>query len=667
MTINIALRLLGSLALLIFGMKMMSEALQKIAGAGLRHVLARMTANRLSGMMTGAFVTCAVQSSSATTVMTVSFVSAGLLTLAQAISIIMGANIGTTLTAWIMSLGYNVDLTSVVFPAFVVGMLLIYKKRHRVVGDFLFGLAFLFWSLVMLSDVGRSMDLAHNDDVVAFFSSFDTGSYITILVFLAAGTIITCIVQSSAAVMAITILLCSTGVLPIYLGIALVMGENIGTTATANLAALGAGIAARRAALAHLLFNVFGVCWILCVFYPFVDMVCGFVGYVPSMAGQTERLPVVLALFHTCFNVLNTAILLPFVPQMERVVCRLMPERKDKKRKTVALHFIDGGLMATPEISVLQAQKEIVHFAERMQRMFGMTRSLLDEKDSREFDRQYERICKYEDIADHMELEIGKYLEKVSNERLSDDTKGKVRSMLRQIGELESIGDACFKMARTIQHRKESREDFTVRQYHRLHEMLRLVNEALTQMMVVVSGRREDLSTAPSLEIEHDINGLRDELKAESIGEVNAHECSYAISVFYIDVVNDCEKLGDYVMNVVEARLGKRHLTYHGLQVNLDHKTVTIDGIPVNLTRTEFGLLCELLSAHGQVRSRQQLIDTVWDGVIVTDRTVDVHITRLRRKLGPYSEYIANRPGFGYYFNENNSFQEHKIDKKDMK
>ena len=667
MTINIALRLLGSLALLIFGMKMMSEALQKIAGAGLRHVLARMTANRLSGMMTGAFVTCAVQSSSATTVMTVSFVSAGLLTLAQAISIIMGANIGTTLTAWIMSLGYNVDLTSVVFPAFVVGMLLIYKKRHRVVGDFLFGLAFLFWSLVMLSDVGRSMDLAHNDDVVAFFSSFDTGSYITILVFLAAGTIITCIVQSSAAVMAITILLCSTGVLPIYLGIALVMGENIGTTATANLAALGAGIAARRAALAHLLFNVFGVCWILCVFYPFVDMVCGFVGYVPSMAGQTERLPVVLALFHTCFNVLNTAILLPFVPQMERVVCRLMPERKDKKRKTVALHFIDGGLMATPEISVLQAQKEILHFAERMQRMFGMTRSLLDEKDSREFDRQYERICKYEDIADHMELEIGKYLEKVSNERLSDDTKGKVRSMLRQIGELESIGDACFKMARTIQHRKESREDFTVRQYHRLHEMLRLVNEALTQMMVVVSGRREDLSTAPSLEIEHDINGLRDELKAESIGEVNAHECSYAISAFYIDVVNDCEKLGDYVMNVVEARLGKRHLTYRGLQVNLDHKTVTIDGTPVNLTRTEFGLLCELLSAHGQVRSRQQLIDTVWDGVIVTDRTVDVHITRLRRKLGPYSEYIANRPGFGYYFNENNSFQEHKIDKKDMK
>jgi len=652
MTINIALKLLGSLALLIFGMKMMSEALQKLAGAGLRHVLARMTSNRFSGMITGAFVTCAVQSSSATTVMTVSFVSAGLLTLAQAISIIMGANIGTTLTAWIMSLGYNVDLTCVVFPSFVVGMSLIYKKRHRVVGDFLFGLAFLFWSLVMLSDVGRSMDLAHNADVVAFFSSFDTGSYITILIFLAAGTIITCIVQSSAAVMAITILLCSTGVLPIYLGIALVMGENIGTTATANLAALGAGIAARRAALAHLLFNVFGVCWILCVFYPFVDIVCGFVGYVPAMTGQTERLPVVLAMFHTCFNVLNTAILLPFVPQMERVVCRLMPERKDKKHETVTLHFIDSGLMATPEISVLQAQKEIVHFAERMQRMFGMTRSLLDEKDSREFDRQYERICKYENIADNMEMEIGKYLEQVSNERLSDDTKSKVRSMLRQIGELESIGDACFKMARTIQHRKENREDFTTHQYQRLHEMQRLVNEALTQMLVVVSGRREDLSTAPSLEIERDINVLRDELKVESVGEVNAHECSYAVSALYMDVVADCEKLGDYVINVVEARLGKSHLTFRGLQLNLDRKTVTIDGTPINLTRTEFGLLYELLSAHGQIRSRQQLIDTVWSGTIVTERTVDVHITRLRKKLSSYAEHIANRPGFGYYFDE---------------
>ena len=648
MTIEILLRLLGSLALLIYGMKTMSDALQKMAGSGLRHILGRMTTNRFSGMLTGMFVTCAVQSSSATTVMTVSFVSAGLLTLAQAISVIMGANIGTTMTAWIMSLGYNINLTAVVFPAFVVGMVLIYKKRHRYAGDFLFGLAFLFWSLVMLSGAGKDMDLQHNADVVAFFASFDTSSYITILAFLAAGTLITCIVQSSAAVMAITILLCSTGVLPIHMGIALVMGENIGTTATANLAALGAGVEARRAALAHLLFNVFGVVWVLLVFYPFVNMVCSLVGYDPAQPGQTERLSIVLATFHTCFNILNTALLIGFIPQMERIVRRLLPDRKQTKSNT--LHYISGGVMATPEISVLQAQKELVHFAERMQRMYDMTCILLDETDKKEFERHYERIGHYETTADNMEIEIATYLEQVSKEHLSDDTKEKIRVMFRQIGELESIGDACYKMARTIKHLRENREDFTAKQYARLHDMQRLVNEALTQMMVVLNGRREDLSTAPSLEIKNDINALLDVMKAESASEVNAQECSYAVSAFYIDVVNNCEKLSDYVMNVVEARFGKRNFAFRGLQVNIDRKTVSIDGTPVFLTRTEFDLLCELLSAHGHVRTRQQLIDSVWNGTIVTDRTVDVHIARLRRKLGPYSEHIANRPGFGYYF-----------------
>lgn len=648
MTIEIILRLLGSLALLIYGMKTMSDALQKMAGSGLRHILGRMTTNRLSGMLTGMFVTCAVQSSSATTVMTVSFVSAGLLTLAQAISVIMGANIGTTLTAWIMSLGYNINLTAVVFPAFLVGMVLIYKKRHRYAGDFLFGLAFLFWSLVMLSGAGKDMDLQHNPDVVAFFASFDTNSYLTILVFLAAGTLITCIVQSSAAVMAITILLCSTGVLPIHMGIALVMGENIGTTATANLAAIGAGTEARRAALAHLLFNVFGVVWVLIVFYPFVNMVCSLVGYDASLPGQTERLSIVLAMFHTCFNILNTALLIGFIPQLERIVCQLLPDRQ--QTKPTALHYISGGVMATPEISVLQAQKEIIHFAERMQRMFGMTRVLLDEKDKKEFERQYERIEHYETIADSMEIEIANYLEQVANDHLSNDTKEKIRIMFRQIGELESIGDACYKTARTIMHLRENREDFTTQQYAHLHDMQRLTNEALTQMMIVLNGRRNQLTIDASQDIENDINALRDSIKAESIGEMNAHENTYAVGALYMDIVNNCEKLGDYVMNVVEARLGKRYLTFRGLQVNLDHKTISIDGIPVNLTRTEFGLLCELMSAQGQVRSRQQLIDTVWKGVIVTDRTVDVHVARLRKKLGPYADHIANRSGFGYYF-----------------
>ena len=652
--IELTLRLLGSLALLIYGMKTMSDSLQKMAGPSLRHILGRMTDNRLSGILTGTMVTCAVQSSSATTVMTVSFVSAGLLSLSQAISVIMGANIGTTLTAWIMSLGYNVDLTIVVFSAFLIGMLLIYKKRHRVAGEFIFGLAFLFWSLIMLSSVGKDMELEHNAKVVSFFASFDTDNYLTILTFLGAGTVITCVVQSSAAVMAITILLCSTGVLPIYMGIALVMGENIGTTATANLAALGAGIEARRAALAHLLFNVFGVIWVLIVFYPFVDLVCSIVNYTPSIEGQTAKLPVVLAMFHTCFNVLNTILLIGFIPQMERLVCRLLPESKENAKKSVVgLHFINNGVMQTPEIAVLQAQEEVIHFAERMQRMFGLTRVLIDEKNRKELKMQYERIEKYESIADNVEIEIAEYLEHVSKEHLSDDTKNKIRIMRRQIGELESVGDACFKTALTIQRLRKSHEDFTPQQYTRLHEMLRLVNEALTQMMVVVSGRRNDLTLDHSLEIERDINALRDELRADIIRDVNAHQYSYAVGTFFGDVIANCEKLGDYVMNIVEARLGKRLISYRGLQMNLDCKTVTIDSIPISLTRTEFDLLSLLLSNRGLVLSRQQLMDTIWAGVIVTDRTVNVNIARLRKKLGKYAHNIVSRQGFGYVFEQN--------------
>ncbi len=652
MTIELIFRLLGSLALLIYGMKTMSDALQKMAGPSLRHILARMTGNRFSGMLTGTMVTCAVQSSSATTVMTVSFVSAGLLTLAQAISVIMGANIGTTLTAWIMSFGYNLDLTAVVFPAFLVGMVLIYRKRHRVAGDFLFGLAFLFWSLVMLSSVGREMDLAHNADVVSFFASFDTGSYLTIFIFLLSGTIITCVVQSSAAVMAITILLCSTGVLPIYMGIALVMGENIGTTATANLAALGAGTAARRAALAHLLFNVFGVIWVLAVFYPFVDMVCRIVGYDAAVSDQASRIPVVLAMFHTCFNVLNTALLIGFIPQMERLVCRLMPETKAEASQPTTLHFISGGVMQTPEIAVLQAQKEVVHFAERMLRMYGMVCALVDETDKKEIGSQFARIERYETIADNMEIEIARYLEFVANEHLSDETKDKIRVMLRQIGELESIGDACYKIARTVRHLRESREDFTAEQYARLHDMLRLVNEAVVQMIVVVSGRRKDLALADSLSIENDINDLRNQLKGETSAGVNSHQYSYTIGTLYNDIVADCEKIGDYVMNVVEARLGKHQFSYGGLSLNFDKKVVVADGSPVNLTPTEFALLHQLLANRGKVLSRQHLMDTVWSGFIVTDRTVNVNITRLRKKLGPYARNIVSRTGFGYVFEE---------------
>jgi len=553
----ISLRLLGALGLLIYGMRMMSDALQKMAGPQLRHILGRMTTNRLTGMLTGAFVTCAVQSSSATTVMTVSFVSAGLLTLSQAISVIMGANIGTTLTAWIMSLGYNVDLTNVVFPAFFLGMVLIYKKHHRFVGDFLFGIAFMFLSLVMLSSAGKEMDLEHNEAVVSFFASFDTGSYLTIISFLAIGTIITCIVQSSAAVMAITILLCSTGVLPIYLGIALVMGENIGTTATANLAALGANTQARRAALAHLLFNVFGVLWVLCVFYPFVNLVCRLVGYDPSIGGQATLLPVVLAAFHTCFNVTNTAILIGLIPQLERIVCWLLPDKAEGEQEVFSLQYIQSNLIQTPEIAVLQAQKETCNFAQRVQKMFGMVRQLLREDNDENFAKRYAQIATQEDITDQMEIGIARYLEQVSDNHLSDVTKMKVRQMMREISELESIGDACYNLARTLNRRHESGQDFTPALYDKLESMMNLTDEALTQMNRVMTGHRHEHDIRDTYRIENEINQLRQQLKAENTRAVNDREYGYALGTMFIDMVGECEKLGDYVVNVVQARFGK--------------------------------------------------------------------------------------------------------------
>ena len=553
----VSLKLLGALGLLIYGMRMMSDALQKMAGPQLRHILARMTTNRLTGMLTGTFVTCAVQSSSATTVMTVSFVSAGLLTLAQAISVIMGANIGTTLTAWIMSLGYNVDLTSVVFPAFAIGIILIYMKRHRFVGDFLFGIAFMFLSLVMLSTAGKEMDLEHNEAVVRFFASFDTNSYWTILAFLGIGTLITCIVQSSAAVMAITILLCSTGVLPIYLGIALVMGENIGTTATANLAALGANTQARRAALAHLLFNVFGVIWVLCVFYPFVDMVCQLVGYDPTVGGQATLLPVVLAMFHTCFNVTNTAILIGLIPQLERVVCRLLPEKPQPEQEQFRLQYIETNLMQTPEISVLQAQKDTAQFGERVQRMFSMVRQLTDERDEGKFAHLFSQIESQEDYTDRMEIEIARFLEKVSENHLSDETKVKVRQMLREVGELESIGDACYNLARTMNRLQETGKDFTANQRTQLQAIMTLCDDALSQMNTIMSGHRSEHDIRDSYRIENDINQMRQRLKGENIRAVNAREYDYALGTVFADLVNECEKLGDYVVNVVQARFGR--------------------------------------------------------------------------------------------------------------
>ena len=554
---KVSTQLLGALALLIYGMKVMSEALQKLAGPQLRHILGAMTTNRFTGMLTGAFVTCAVQSSSATTVMTVSFVNAGLLTLAQAISIIMGANIGTTLTAWIMSLGYNVDLTTVLYPAFFIGIILIYLRKYRYIGDFLFGIAFMFLSLVTLSATGKAMDLGSNEAVVSFFASFDTNSYSTILIFLLIGTIITGIVQSSAAVMAITILLCSTGVLPIYLGIALVMGENIGTTATANLAALGANTQARRAALAHLLFNVIGVIWIMCVFYPFVNFVCDIVGYDPQAGGQVHLLPIVLAMFHTCFNVTNTAVLIGFIPVLERLCYWIIKDNKEEEENSFRLQYIGNNIMQTPEIAVLQAQKETIRFAERVYSLYEIVKTMLDETSKDKCVKLFSQVEQEEDFSDKLELAIAHYLEKVSDAHLSDDTKDKIRQMMREISELESISDSCYNLARSFNRRQELNLKLTPELTENVRKMMQLTDDALKEMNLLIKGPREQQTMNETFRIENEINTLRNKLKAENIINVDSRKYDYSLGTMYIDIINECEKLGDYVVNVVEARLKK--------------------------------------------------------------------------------------------------------------
>ena len=565
MSIWIFFRLIGALALLMFGMKTMSDSLQKMAGPQLRHVLGTMTTNRVTGILSGTLITAAVQSSTATTVMTVSFVNAGLLTLAQAISVIMGANIGTTLTAWIMSAGFSFNITDFVWPAFFIAIILIYSKKRKIIGDFIFGISFMFLGLGTLRQTGIDMDLAHNQPVLDFFASFDPHSFQTTITFLLIGSILTMCVQSSAAVMAITMILCSTGVLPIYQGIALVMGENIGTTVTSNVAALTANTQARRAAMGHMVFNIFGVLWILCVFRPFIHLVCGWVGFDdamekndPHFVANAAKLSFVLAAFHTTFNLSNTFILVWFVPQIEKLVCKIIRPKKNADEDDFRLRFIQSGIMKTPEISVLEAQKEIHCFAERIQRMFGMVKELLGETNEDKFMKLYTRIEKYEGISDNMEIEIAKYLDQVSDSHLSDETKAKIRAMLREISEIESIGDSCFNIARTLNRRFKGKEDFITSQYEHMHQMMELTDNALTQMNITLVGHKGDNDANLSFNIENEINNYRNQLKSQNINDVNNHLYTYAIGTMYMDIIQECEKLGDYVVNVVEARMGVR-------------------------------------------------------------------------------------------------------------
>ena len=553
------LRLIGSLGLFLYGMKIMSEGLQKFAGDSLRRILTAMTTNRVTGVLTGVLITALIQSSSATTVMVVSFVNAGLLTLTQSIGVIMGANIGTTVTAWLISaLGFKVDIAAFSLPLLAFGIPLLFsgKSSRKSVGEFIFGFSFLFMGLQALK--ANAPDLGANPEMLAFVQNYTDMGFLSIILFLFIGAILTMIVQASAATMAITLIMCANGWIDYHLGVALVLGENIGTTITANLAALTGNTQSRRAALAHLVFNIFGVMWVLVLFYPFTAAVSWFVTDVMNISDPAVAVSFKLAAFHTAFNISNTFIMIWFVGLIEKTVCFLIKGKKDEDEE-YRLRYITGGMLSTAELSILQAHKEITLFAERTGRMLDMVKALFYEKNEDAFLKIYSRVEKYESISDRMEIEIANYLTCVAEGRLSSEGKEEIRIMLRAVSEIESIADSCNNMARSIKRRNEFKSIFTDEQNHNVDQMLALTEKALHRMIEILKKSelvRDDVN--PSYNIENEINNYRNQLKIHNVENINNKKYQYQDGVYYMDIIGEAEKLGDYVLNVVQAVIEKK-------------------------------------------------------------------------------------------------------------
>ncbi len=552
------LSLLGSLAMFLYGMKIMSEGLEKFAGDRLRSILASMTKNRVMGVLTGVLVTTLIQSSSATTVMVVSFVNAGLMNLVQAIGVIMGANIGTTVTAWVISaVGFKVNIAAFAIPLLAFGMPLIFspKSKRKSIGEFIFGFSFLFMGLSFLQQSANDMNIG--EMVANMLAHVSSDSYFTILLFVLVGALVTMLVQASAATMAITLMLFDMNIpgFGFEQAAALAMGQNIGTTITAFMASLTGNTQAKRAALAHMFFNVFGVLIVLPFFYWACDGVSWFVTDVMG-AGNNPLFK--LSAFHTAFNIVNTLLLIGFVDQIAAFVCKVLPMKKQDEE--YRLKYISAGLLSTSELSILEAQKEINSFAERCQRMFGFAKDLMDIKDEKEFSQLYARIEKYEQITDRMEIEIADYLHKVSEGRLSDESKYKIQKMMRQIDELESIGDSCYNLGRTMNRKRENGEaEFTTEQYEHIRTMMSLVDNAFEEMVNKVKSPLPRPNINKSYNIEHEINNYRNQLKNQNIRDVEGGKYSYQLGIYYTEMISECEKVGDFIMNVVQAGQAKNN------------------------------------------------------------------------------------------------------------
>ena len=588
------LTLIGSLGLFLYGMKVMSEGLQKVAGDRLRGILTAMTTNRVTGVLTGVLITALIQSSSATTVMVVSFVNAGLLSLTQSVSVIMGANVGTTVTAWIISIfGFKVNISLFAIPLIGLAIPFIFSgnSRRRSWGEFIIGFAFLFMGLEFLKN--SVPDIQNNPEILSFLTEYTNMGYLSVLLFLLIGTIVTIVVQSSSATMAITLIMCSKGWISFDIAAAMVLGENIGTTLSAN-------VSAKRAAFAHFMFNIFGVCWMLILFFPFThfigflvkeltggsptDLMTFIQHHSPAVVnrisaesaaglsadelalraqyqGMQVTVSYALSLFHTVFNILNVLVMIWFVNLYVKIVTRVI-KLKHSDDEEFQLKFISSGMLSTSELSLLQAKKEIALYGQRTQRMFGMVKDLLHEKEGSEtFSKIYSRIEKYEKISDRMELEIAAYLNQVADGRLSYDGKLQVSAMLTMTTEIESIGDSCFHLARTVIRKQEAKVEFNEGIEKDIDLMFKLVSEALDNMNIILDKNdmaESDLNKSYNKEME--INNFRNQLRMENIENINSKKYEYQSGIYFMDIISECEKLGDYVVNVVEAVKEKRRM-----------------------------------------------------------------------------------------------------------
>ena len=557
------LTLIGALGFFIYGMKVMSDGIQKVAGSKMRSILSKMTSNRFLGITTGFILTALLQSSSATTVMIVSFVNAGLLSLVESIGVIMGANIGTTITAWLISLlGFKVKIASIALPIIAIGFPMMFSSKSNIKAwaEVLIGFALLFMGLDALKE--SVPNLKENAEFLSFLSSYANMGIISTLIFIGVGTILTLVVQSSSAAMALTLVMCYEGYIPFELAAAMVLGENIGTTITANLAALVGNVHAKRAARAHFIFNIFGVIWMICALQFFINSIDSYMisnmDLSPvSSVGESVAVPIGLSIFHTTFNILNVLLLVWFVPLISKTVIRMQPS-KGETDEEFHLEHIGGGLMQTAELSVLEAQKEVIKFGKITSKLYNMILELRKETDSRKFNKLMERIKKYEDITDRMEVEIADYLAKAAQGEMSDSASFKVRSMISIINDMERIGDICYQMSISIERKKERKAEFTTESKKSIEGMLSEVQKALDIMNNNLNSEYSQVTLTEADNAEININNMRNKLRKSYLQKIEKGEMPIQTGMIYNNLIHSLEKIGDHIFNITEAIVGDK-------------------------------------------------------------------------------------------------------------